>query len=176
MEDVALKKQVPANKVTPSDEAKITFRKITGKTVRTICGLSVSEEQKKFVAPNALSIAQAYFAKSAWFRAIYAGETPVGFVMLAEVPRRGRHYLWRFMIDAKYQGNGYGRRALELVIKLLRRDPKARALYLSVMRAKGSAEPLYRSFGFEFTGKTEGTEQEGGTEHVMRLDLKRPRL
>jgi diamine N-acetyltransferase len=163
------------NKVAPSNEAKITFRKITGKTVRTICDLSVSEEQRKFVAPNAVSIAQAYFAKSAWFRAIYADETPVGFVMLAEVPKRGKYYLWRFMIDAKYQGKGYGGRALELVIRHARKDPKAKALYLSVARAKGRAENLYRSFGFDFTGKVERARAQH-TEHVMRLDLRKPRL
>jgi diamine N-acetyltransferase len=155
------------NEVALNEDAKIAFRKITGKTVWTICNLSVSEEQKqkKFVAPNAVSIAQAYFAKSAWFRAIYADETPVGFVMLAEVPKRGKHYLWRFMIDAKYQGRGYGRRALELVIRHVKKDPKAKALYLSVSRARGSAAGLYRSFGFEFTGRVDGRE------HVMKLDL-----
>jgi diamine N-acetyltransferase len=116
------------NEVALSQDSKIALRKITGKTVRTICSLGVSEEQKKFVAPNAVSIAQAYYAKSAWFRAIYADETPVGFVMLAEVPKRGRHYLWRFMIDAKYQGKGYGRRALDLVIRHVKRNPKAKAL------------------------------------------------
>jgi diamine N-acetyltransferase len=162
------------NRVAPSDEAKIAFRKITGKTVRTICDLSVSEEQKRFIAPNAVSIAQAYFAKSAWFRAIYADETPVGFVMLAEDPKCGKHYLWRFMIDAKYQDKGYGGRALELVIRHVRKDPKARALYLSVARVKGSAEDLYRSFGFDFTGKVERARAEE-TEYVMRLDLRKPR-
>jgi diamine N-acetyltransferase len=152
-----------------SRDAKVTLRKITGKTVRAICNLHVSEEQKNLVAPNAVSIAQAYFAKTAWFRAIYADDTSVGFVMLAEVPKRGQHYLWRFMIDAKYQGKGYGRRALDLVIKHVKKDPKARALYLSVVRAKGSAEVLYKNFGFEFTGKMDGIE------HVMKLDLKKPR-
>ena len=152
-------------------DAKIAFRKITGKTVWMICNLGVSEEQKQkmFVAPNAVSIAQAYFARSAWFRAIYADEIPVGFVMLAEVPKSGKHYLWRFMIDAKYQGRGYGRRALELVIRHVKKDPKAKALYLSVSRARGSAAGLYRSFGFEFTGKVKGRE------HVMKLDLDKPR-
>jgi diamine N-acetyltransferase len=155
------------NEIAPRTDAKIAFRKITGKTVRKICNLSVSEEQKKFVAPNAVSIAQAYFAKSAWFRAIYADETPVGFVMLAEVPKRGRHYLWRFMIDAKYQGKGYGRRALELALRHVKKDPKAKALYLSVARSRGSAEDLYRSFGFEFTGKVDHGE------HVMKFDLRK---
>ncbi len=157
------------NEIVPSRDAKITLRKITGRTVRAICNLSVSEEQKNFVAPNAVSIAQAYFAKTAWFRAVYADETPVGFVMLAEVPKRGQHYLWRFMIDAKYQGKGYGRKALDLVIRHVKKDPKAKVLYLSVVRAKGGAEGLYKSFGFEFTGKIEGTE------HVMKLGLKKSR-
>lgn len=156
------------NEIIPSKKAKVTLRKITGKTVRAICNLNVSEEQRNFVAQNAVSIAQAYFAKAAWFRAIYADETPVGFVMLAEVPKRGQHYLWRFMIDAKYQGKGYGRRALDLVIRHAKRDPKAKALYLSVVRGKGSAEGLYKKRGFEFTGKMEGIE------HVMKLDLKKP--
>jgi diamine N-acetyltransferase len=156
------------NEISPGIDAKVTLRKITGKTVRAICNLGVSEQQKGFVAPNAVSIAQAYFAKTAWFRAIYAEETPVGFVMLAEVPKQGKHYLWRFMIDAKYQGKGYGRRALDLVIKHVKKNPKAKALYLSVVRAKGGPEGLYKNFGFEFTGKMDGTE------YVMKLDLKKP--
>jgi diamine N-acetyltransferase len=101
----------------PNHVAKIAFHSITGKTVVSICNLSVSEKQRRFVAPKAVSIAQAYFAKSAWFRAIYADETPIGFVILYEVPKRGQHHLWRFMIDDRYQGRGYGRRALELVIR-----------------------------------------------------------
>jgi len=34
---------------------------VTADTVRAICALQTTEEQKRFVAPNALSIAQAYF-------------------------------------------------------------------------------------------------------------------
>jgi len=145
--------------------AKVTLRRITAKTVRATCNLSVSESQRKFVAPNAVSIAQAYFSKNAWFRAIYADETPVGFVMLHEVPKRGTYYLWRFMIDARYQGRGCGRKALELVIKRVRKRPKAKALTLSVVRAEGGAENLYKKFGFKFTGKIEDGE------HVMKLNF-----
>lgn len=83
--------------------------------------------------------------------------------MLHEVPERGRYYLWRFMIDARYQGRGYGQKALDLVVKHVKKNPKAKALTLSVVRAEGGAENLYRKFGFEFTGKIE----EG--EHVMKL-------
>lgn len=152
--------------MAPVRNAKVTLRKITGKTVRTICNLSVSEHQKNFVAPNAVSIAQAYFRKSAWFRAIYADNTPAGFVMLDEIPKRGHYYLWRFMIDSRHQGKGYGRGALDLVIKHVKRLPKAKALYLSTVRAEGSAENFYKKLGFEFTGKMDGIE------HIMKLDLR----
>lgn len=149
----------------PVPTANVSLRRITAKTVRTICNLSVSDSQRKFVAPNAVSIAQAYFCKNAWFRAVYADGTPVGFVMLHENPKGGAYYLWRLMIDAKYQGRGYGGKALELVIKHVKRRPKAKTLTLSVVRAEGGPEVFYKMFGFDFTGKIE----EG--EHVMKLKL-----
>jgi diamine N-acetyltransferase len=145
--------------------AKVTLRRINAKTVRTICNLSVSDSQKNFVASNAISIAQAHFSKNAWVRAIYADETPVGFVMLYQSPKRSIYYLWRFMIDAKYQGRGYGYKALELIINHVKTMPFARSLTLSVVRAEGGAEEFYKKFGFEFTGKIEHGEYE------MKLDL-----
>lgn len=149
----------------PSPNAKITLRRINAKTVRAICTLSVSDSQKNFVAPNAVSIAQAHFSKNAWFRAVYADETPVGFIMLYESPKRGVYYLWRFMIDTKYQGRGYGRKALQLIINHVKKMPHAKSLTLSVVRAEGGAEEFYKKFGFEFTGKIEYGE------HEMKLDL-----
>ena len=41
-----------------------------------------------------------------WMRAIYAGDTPVGFLMTSEAPDRGDYFLWRLMIDARFQGDG----------------------------------------------------------------------
>jgi diamine N-acetyltransferase len=148
-----------------SPGANVSLRKVTGKTVRAICDLNVSESQKGLVSPNAVSIAEAYFTKYAWFRAIYAGNIPVGFVMLHEDPKRGAYGLWRFMIDARYQGRGYGRKALDLVIERVKKRPKAKSLTLHVVRAERGAEELYKRYGFEFTGKIE----EG--QHVMRLRL-----
>ena len=50
--------------------------KVTQETVRAICDLVVAPEQREFVAPNAHSIAEAYFEPKAWFRAVYAGDMP----------------------------------------------------------------------------------------------------
>ena len=59
----------------------------------------MSEHQKQFVAPNAVSIAQAYFSKEAWFRAIYADDTAIGFVMLCLGTVA---FLWRGWAGAKH--------------------------------------------------------------------------
>ena len=126
----------------------------------------MGENQRTLVTANAISLAEAYFYKNAWFRAIYAGETPVGFIMLYQIPARGYYYLWRFMIDAKYQGRGYGTRALEKVLTKVRKNPKAKAVKLSLVRMDGCAEPFYRKFGFEFTGQIRHGQ------HIMKLFLK----
>lgn len=145
---------------------KVALKKITKDTVRTICELSVTENQKKFVAPNAISIAQAYFHDFAWFRAIYVDEDPIGFVMLSDIPELPEYYLWRFMIDAKYQRLGYGQQAIKLVIDYVKSRPKSDVLITSTVQAKGGPQKFYEKQGFKLTGDYEGGEA------IMKLILK----
>ena len=68
--------------MTESTGEAIQLREITSATLPGILELEVAEHQRGFVATNAESIAEAHFSELAWFRGIYAGETPVGFVMI----------------------------------------------------------------------------------------------
>jgi len=144
----------------------VTLREVTSETVRAVCRLEVAPEQRGFVAPNAVSIAQAHFEPKAWFRAIYAGEEPVGFVMLSEDTEAPEYYLWRFMVAAEHQGKGYGRSALDLVVERVRSLPGATELLSSYVRGDGSPGDFYLRYGFEETGEVE----EG--EYVIRLGLR----
>ncbi len=145
---------------------EVTFREVTKETLRAILLLKVAPEQEHFVAPNEISIAEAHFSPDvAWFRAVYSGETPVGFVMLEDDESKPRYYLWRFMIDARYQGTGIGRRALELLFEHVRKRPGAKTLWTSVVPGEGSPGPFYEKLGFVYTGE----EDEG--ELVMRREL-----
>ncbi|MBS3985849.1 MAG: hypothetical protein KGZ66_09675 [Selenomonadales bacterium] len=47
---------------------RLSLREIDADSVRAICRLTVDKSQEDFVAPNAVSIAQAYFCQEAWFR------------------------------------------------------------------------------------------------------------
>ena len=143
----------------------VSLREISGDTVRMICRLDVSDEQKHFVAPNAVPIAEAYFEPKAWFRAIYADETPVGFVMLYDDPDEPNYFLWRYMIDARYQKLGFGKRAMDFLIDHVRTRPGARELKLSCHPGEDGPEPFYRKYGFTLTGEWLGNEA------VMRIDV-----
>ena len=66
--------------------AKITLREINNENFRAIFRIRVKPKQEQFVAPNVQSIAEAHFTDEAWFRAIYADDEPVGFVMLLIAP------------------------------------------------------------------------------------------
>ena len=150
-------------KINP--QSKITLREINGKTVRAVCNLKVTAEQNRFVAPVADSIAQAYFEPKAWFRAIYADETPVGFVMLHDDQEMHLYYLWRFMIDTRYQKMGIGKQAIQLLVAEVRTRPKAAELLVSYVPDEDGPGPFYNKLGFKPTGEMEGIEE------VARLDL-----
>lgn len=144
---------------------EVSLREITSQTLYSILKLKVKPEQELFVATNSNSIAEAYFEPKAWFRAIYSGETPVGFLMLFDDPDTPEYYLWRFMIDSRYQRMGYGRQALKLLIEHVRTRPNARELTTSYSTGEGSPEPFYERLGFANTGEIVDEE------YVMKLIL-----
>jgi len=144
----------------------IELREIDTDNLHDILRLKVAPAQEPFVASNAVSIAQAYFHRdTAWFRAIYDGDTPVGFVMLEDKPDVPSYSLWRFMIDASHQRKGYGRRALELVFAHVKGRPGAKELHTSCVDAPGGPGPFYEGLGFTYTGELDEDER------VMRRPL-----
>ncbi len=123
----------------------------------------------RMVAPNAMSIAQGRFSPNAWFRAIYAGDTPVGFVMLFDPARdlanaeKERHppdalYLWRLMIDFAHQGRGYGEAAVQAVWRYALAHPSIKRVSVSYVQGDGNASPFYRKLGFVETGEVDEDE------------------
>jgi diamine N-acetyltransferase len=139
----------------------VTLREISADTVRQITDLSVAPEQERFVASNAVSLAQALFTPEAWYRAVYTGETLAGFVMLYDEslrdpqPAQPEIALWRFMVDRQFQGLGVGARALDAVIAHVRGKGRFQELLVSYVPGEGSPEAFYLRAGFQHTGRVD---------------------
>lgn len=150
-----------------TEPSNVQFVAISSKTVLSVCAMSetLPEQQRKSVADNALSIAQAHFSDHVWMRAIYADETPVGFIMLhlgsnwedgIDCPGV---FLWRLMIAGPHQVKGYGAAAIKLLIDHLRAlgIPE---LYTSYHLGEGGPALFYKKLGFVPTGEFYGEEPE----------------
>ncbi len=146
-------------------DAVVNLRPISEDNVMAVIKLDVADNQKDLVAPNSVSIAQAAHTTNRWERAIYADDEPVGYVLLSEDRSKPRYYLWRYMIDQRYQRMGFGRRAMELVVEYVRTLPKANAMYVSYVPVGHGPRSFYADLGFEDTG----VEHEGELE--MKLEL-----
>jgi diamine N-acetyltransferase len=139
----------------------VTLREITPDNEAAVRSLAAAYGRDLFVVSASDSLDEAASSPDArpWYRVIYAGDQPVGFVMLSfDVPpghpeSPWRYFLWRLLIDARYQRRGYGHAAMALVIDVVRSSPGATDLFTSVYPGEGGPAPFYRSLGFESTGE-----------------------
>jgi diamine N-acetyltransferase len=152
----------------------VTLRPITDENRAAVLALDVTDVQHNYVADVAQSLTDAdlYPQAMPWYRAVYAGDEPVGFVMISDNAVTddpeilGPYFLWRLLIDARHQGRGFGRATIEHIVAYVRTRPDARELLTSVVPGEeGSPMGFYLGLGFIDTGQN----HEG--ERVLRLPL-----
>ena len=150
----------------PIELGPVSLREVTNENYDAVCALEPWPHQKRFVSGVVASIAEAHHRDvKCWYRAVYAGETPVGFVLVAEPDpaANDRHlqswYLWRLLIAGRYQRYGLGTRTLDLIVDQIRATPESpQDLLLSFVPGAGGPEPFYRKYGFVATGAVDGIE------------------
>ena len=133
----------------------ITLREITEDNAEAVLALRTTPDQERFVSTVAASLAEAeeYPHGNPWFRAVYAADEPVGFVMLSwdvdpQPPEiNGPWFLWKLLIDHRYQGRGYGREVVRQIIDLVRREG-ATELLTSHVPGEGGPAGFYARLGF----------------------------
>ena len=150
------------------------LKKINRKNVGEILKLEVFDNQKRFVAPNNISLIEAYLAitenNDVFTFGIYNDDAPVGFLMIgfdvnsddegAPKIAKGNYNIWRFMIDKKFQGKGFGKKAMNLALEFVNTFPCGTAKYcwLSYESDNDIARQLYQSVGFVETDEKDGEE------------------
>ena len=142
----------------PYDAVMISLRPIDESNRQAVEELDVSPEQQGFVSNAADSIREAAREPDgrALYWAVYAGDTPVGFVMISDDvggPGYFPQYLWKLFIDERHQGRGYGSATLDLVAEYFRRRPEVTIMRTSCGEGEGSPLGFYEGYGFRQTGE-----------------------
>jgi diamine N-acetyltransferase len=154
---------------------------VTEDDVEAVMGLRRGPGQERFLGSmishfeDAISDARA--CPRMW--SVHDGDTGrlVGFSMISDdIPQStldaepdvivGPYYLWRLLIDHRFQGHGYGRATLDAVADYVRARPNGDTLYTSCAPGDGSPQPFYLAYGFTKTGRVADGEE------VLSLDLR----
>ena len=152
----------------------LELKKINRNNVGEILKLEVFDNQRNFVATNNSRIIEAYIAitenNHVFTFGIYNDDTPVGFLMIGfdvksdveGIPRiaKGNYNIWRIMIDKKFQGKGFGKKAMDLALEFINTFPCGTAKYcwLSYESDNDVARQLYKLVGFVETDEKDGDE------------------
>lgn len=133
----------------------INFRKITEDNFDTIIQMK-RPEGERFVAPNAVSLAQAWLYREngdVFPFAVYEDDTVVGFMLLEEDMEEKRLDLWRIMLPPEHEGKGYGTAAVKLMLQYARDSGRYKSIGLLCAPDNCAARHIYDKLGFRPTGE-----------------------
>lgn len=154
---------------------QIRLEKVSWDNYGKILRLRVTKQQQNFVARNDWSLIHAFLSSSegipVYAFGIFKGKTAIGFIQICydddwtgyehekwlqseeykEYEGKNYYAIWRFMIDKKYQGHGYGKQAFQLALDFINTLPAGKAEYMTLSYEPENvvAKTLYHSFGFE---------------------------
>ena len=137
---------------------------VTADNWRNAVFLTTDPERKmpldeKWITNNAYSLLQCVYDEEWDCRILMDGDTAVGFVFYGHWADEPEYMLCRYMIDVKYQNQGYGKAFLPMVVDQIRIQFKCKDVYTSVDDENAHARHLYTSFGFERTEEMDGEER-----------------
>lgn len=117
--------------------------------------LTVNKEQSNFVPSVSVSLAKIYIKPDGDHVeyipfTIYHDEELVGFIMFAyEEDSTNMYWINGFLIDSKFQGNGFGKAALHEIVKwIFDKFSICEEIRLTVHKDNHLAKNLYIDFGF----------------------------
>ncbi|WP_338551604.1 GNAT family N-acetyltransferase [Paenibacillus sp. KS-LC4] len=135
----------------------IKLHKITKEFESECTQLKVSSQQLDLVASNEESLLHAANEPTSVPYGIFSEGKMVGFILFDnEIYKDGYYWILRFMIDERYQRMGYGKAAIEEVIKMLSARVDCKQIRVSHIPHNMAANKLYKHLGFIETGELEG--------------------
>ena len=143
----------------------IALKKIDESNFIACFHLKLADGQEKYVSHPIRSLAQAYvYYRQCMPFGVYAEDHMVGYVMVIYDYDEEVYNIWHMMIDSAFQGKGYGKRALQEVLKYIATKPfgNSRTVLITCNPHNEAAYRLYRRIGFTETGRRDDDELELG--------------
>ena len=146
----------------------VTLKDITRKNFEELISLHVDQDQEQFVASNLYTIAQMQFKDEKIAKGVYVDKKAVGLIAYDLED----YDIWRLMIDIRFQGNGYGRKAMELALDILRKDGRLKTARTSIVVENIAMRNLIVSFGFKENGNVIHYREDGEPNEIeFELEL-----
>lgn len=119
--------------------------------------LKVTAEQQSYVATTAGILARAYAYRKQRSRAfvVYDEDVPVGMGLYYDCPELESYEFSQLFVDARYQGRGYGKAAMGLVLEAMKQDGRYDKVVLCYIQGNRAAQKLYENLGFRAIGQEE---------------------
>lgn len=112
--------------------------------------LEVAEDQKNYVCSSLVMLARAWLHRKYRPRVfnVYDGDTAVGMGMYLDDPEKEAYDFCQLFIDKNYQGRGYGKAAVQLVLDEMKRDGKYQKVSMCYVEGNDASRKLFEQFGF----------------------------
>ena len=133
----------------------IRLAEVTEENWMEVASLKVKDCQKGFLAPALGILARGYVYRdsNAKVFVIKNDDTTVGVAMVRDFTDEPLGYdLQQFMIDERYQGRGFGSRALSLILDTLREEGRFDRVEVCVKKDDEAAVRMYKKHGFSDSG------------------------
>ena len=137
------------------NEKQLHFKLVSDENRKEVEDLTVFSEQAGFIESVSECLQEADELELWRSVGIYDNDILIGFAMYGYFsdPAPGQLWLDRLLIDKKYQGKGYGKQAVRLLLDRLHTEYQSDTVYLSVYENNPHAIKLYQQIGFQFNGE-----------------------
>ena len=144
----------------------ISVRPVTKDDLAALFDLWPTDAQRRFVAPNAVTVAEAAYDAAAHAFVIWADKVRVGLIGLVDMTEVDDAepedepqsiLIWRLMIGEEHQQKGYGTAAIDWAFGWARARGRDR-MSIEVVETNAVAIALYERMGFRATGVMYGNE------------------
>lgn len=133
-----------------------------------VLDLEVAPKDQRRVASVEYSLAQAWLYRDSevlFPYAVKSGQLTVGFLLLSYQPMENSYYIWRLLIDQKYQNQGFGKEVIRQVLQRARDDQKCHKVTVNYVIGNHKMRYILEKFGFQPVGLD-------GQEMKMELNVK----